>query len=138
MTAVVCIDSGRGMSFFGRRQSTDGAVRERILSLAGGKALSMSEYSAAQFRGCVAEIRISSDPAPYDGVYFFEEEDPAPYAEYADRVVIYRWNRNYPRDMTMTLDPFREGMRLESICDFSGTSHDRITEEVWVRPGRTE
>lgn len=93
------------MTFFGRRQSTDAALRERIVALAGEGSISMSEYTAAQFRGCGANVAVSPEPTPDDSVYFFEEVDPAKYAELADRLVIYRWNRNYPRDLKLTLDP---------------------------------
>ena len=138
MTLVVCIDTGRGMSFFGRRQSTDSVLQKRIVSMAKGKALVMNAYSASQFRDCGEEIPVTSDAgsAGPDPVVFVEDVDPAPYLDGVDRLVLYRWNRIYPRDMTLNFDPYENGMRLESILDFKGSSHERITEEIWVkRPG---
>ncbi len=136
MTVIVCIDTGRGMTFFGKRQSTDSVLRERILALAEGKRLVMSPYTASQFaeNGGVT----ISDGAPADtddAVWFTETEDPAPWADSIDTLVIYRWNRAYPRELTLTLDPFEAGMRLCSVTDFEGSSHPRITEEIWTREG---
>ena len=138
MTVIVCIDTGRGMTFFGKRQSTDSVLRERILSLAAGKKLIMNAYSASQF-GEDGAITVANG-APFDtedAVWFTETEDPAPWADSIDTLVIYRWNRAYPRELLLTLDPFEAGMRLCSVTDFEGSSHTRITEEIWTRD-RTE
>ncbi|MBR6916710.1 MAG: hypothetical protein IKN38_00865 [Clostridia bacterium] len=102
MTVIVCIDSGRGIAFCGRRRCTDRGLAKRI-----------SEK--------------------FGDAYFDELSDPAPMIGRAERLVIYRWNRKYPADVYLTADPYDEGFRLSGISDFKGTSHDRITEEVWVR-----
>ena len=134
MTAIVCIDTGRGMTFFGKRQSTDSVLRERILSISEGKTLVMNAYSASQF---ASDDGITvSDDAPTDekgSIWFTETVDPAPYADDIDTLVIYRWNRAYPREMLLTLDPYDAGMKLCSVSDFEGSSHPRITEEIWTR-----
>ena len=134
MTAIVCIDTGRGMTFFGKRQSSDSVLCERILSLSRGKKLVMDQYSSSRFAD--ADVAVSDGAPEEDGaVWFTETVDPAPWADRIDTFVIYRWNRAYPREMKLTLDPYDEGMRLSSITDFEGSSHTRITEEIWVRPG---
>ncbi len=140
MTVVVCIDTRRGMMFSGRRQSTDSVLRRRVIELAKGRDLVMDGYSESQFRCDGADIVVMNDPFLYekDCVIFAEDTDTAPYADRIDRLVIYRWNRIYPRDAVLTLDPFGAGMRLESILDFEGSSHSRITEEIWVKRDRTE
>ena len=134
MTVIVCIDTGRGMTFFGKRQSTDSVLRERVLSLSKGKSLFMNAYSASQFKG-TDPITVSDEvpTAEKDSLWFTETVDPAPYADAVDTLVIYRWNRAYPREMILTLDPYDEGMRLCSVTDFEGSSHPRITEEIWTK-----
>ena len=136
MTVIVCIDTGRGMTFSGRRQSADSVLRDRVISLSAGKELYMNSYSASQFdEDGKTDITVSDDPPlGKDAVWFVEDVDPAPYASGAERLVIYRWNRTYPRELLFTLDPYGSGMKLESIRDFKGSSHPRITEEIWVRP----
>ena len=136
MTVIVCIDTGRGMTFFGRRQSTDSVLRKRIASLARGKKLYMSAYSASQFGADENIVVCDGAPTDEDAVWFTECSDPAPYADETDELVIYRWNRTYPRELKLTFDPYESGMTLYSITDFEGSSHPRITEEIWRRERR--
>ena len=141
MTLVVCIDNDRGMTFFGRRQSTDRAVCERIAAEAADARLLMNVYSASRFRDVGKEITVCADPASEakdDDVCFIEDADPSVLYGKIDKLIIYRWNKKYPRDRRLTVVPYDEGMRLESIADFRGSSHDRITEEIWVRRERAE
>ena len=134
MTVIVCIDTGRGMTFFGKRQSTDSVLRERVLSLSRGRRLVMDHYSASQFGDSEGVCVSDGAPDEPDAVWFTETVVPAPWAQSIDTLVIYRWNRAYPRELLLTLDPYGEGMRLCSISDFEGSSHERITEEIWKRP----
>jgi len=135
MTVIVCLDTGRGMTFFGRRLSTDSAVRERIVSLAGSRRLVMNAYTASQFRGSGADIYVTCDLSSLgdDDVCFAEDFDPSVFKDKISSLVIFRWNRKYPRDGEMSFYPYDEGMRLDSIRDFAGSSHERITEEIWTR-----
>ena len=49
MKLIVCIDTKKGMMFFGRRQSQDGALRKWIIDHTKGQRLWMSSYSSKQF-----------------------------------------------------------------------------------------
>jgi hypothetical protein len=126
------------MTFFGRRQSADSALRERMISYANGKELFMDAYSAAQFADCEANIAVTDDfsGVPDDSVCFIEDLEPESLLRRSDRLVIYRWNRNYPSETSFSFNPYEEGMKLERMSDFSGFSHPRITEEIWVRKTR--
>lgn len=140
MTVIVCFDTGRGMTFFGKRQSADRAVIKRILSVSGGMTIYTEPYAAPLFRDCGAEILPTDEfsSLPHDAVCFIENVDPASLADRIDRFVIYRWNRKYPRDRAVGFFPYEEGFTLQSISDFAGSSHDRITEEIWVKSSEGE
>ncbi len=133
MTLIICVDEGRGVTFFGKRQSADRAVRDRIISLAAGAPIYMTGYSASMFRGTAADVRVVDDlsRAPLGAVCFAESADLSAVSGKVSRLVLYRWNRKYPRDGAVNFYPFDEGLRLSSIKDFAGTSHDRVTEEIW-------
>lgn len=135
MTLILCLDAGRGSTFFGKRQTTDSAVRERMINIAGEKPLSVNAYTASQFRDHIENIAVTDDilSLPDDAVCFVEDADPALFSGRVDRLVIYRWNKKYPRDRALGFYPYDEGMKLESIQDFAGSSHDRVTEEIWVK-----
>ena len=121
------------MRFFGKRQSADRAVIKRILSVSSGKTVYTEPYAAPLFRDCGAKTVQTGDFSSLsrDAVCFIENVDPASLADRIDRFVIYRWNRKYPRDCVADFYPFDEGMRLVSMTDFAGSSHGRVTEEIW-------
>ena len=133
MTLIVCFDAGRGVTFFGKRQSADSEVKRRIVKIASGEPVCMTKYSASLFRDTGANVALFEDlgEAPDDAVVFTESADLSRFGGKTDRLVIYRWNRKYPRDCVADFYPFDEGMRLVSMTDFAGSSHGRVTEEIW-------
>ena len=48
-------------------------------------------------------------------------------------LVIYRWNRHYPSDIRWEPDLKAMGFVLQETGEFPGTSHEKITREVYVR-----
>ena len=45
---------------------------------------------------------------------------------------LYKWNRDYPADFYFDID-YANDYKLETTLDFVGTSHEKITKEVYVR-----
>ncbi len=135
MTLIVCFDMRRGVTFFGKRQSADAKVKNRIIEIADGKPIYMTEYSASLFKNTDAEVRIVSDigSAPEDAAVFAESAELSAFRGRVTRFVIYRWNKLYPRDGSADFYPFDEGMWLVSMTDFNGSSHERVTEEIWEK-----
>lgn len=134
MILIACVDDGLGMAFNRRRQSRDRVLCARVLERAGGKPLWMSAYSAGLFSGGGGNIRVDEDffALAADGEYCFTElAAPAPWAERVEQVILYRWNRIYPADLRFDLP--LEGFSLRSEIDFSGFSHERITEEIYTK-----
>ena len=134
MILAFCIDDNGGMLFNRRRQSQDRALREDLLREADGRILWMNAYSAKQFDPPPEAIRIAEDFPEQAGpgeFCFLETADPALWAERAERLVLYRWNRRYPSDLRCTLS--LEGWTLERREEFPGYSHETITKEVYKR-----
>lgn len=143
MNIIMCIDDGGGIMFNRRRQSQDRALRGRVVEMSRGARLRMSPYTARQFRRDFVENMAVSEgflQEAQDGDYcFVEDQDPRPYEDAAEHLIIYRWNRNYPRDTQLPLDLAK--WHLVQSTDFEGSSHENITEEVYVRepvPEETE
>ena len=136
MILAVCIDDRNGMLFNGRRQSQDRVLREDLVREAGGGPLWMNAYSARQFDPPPEGLRTAEDFLEQAGpgeVCFLETEDPAAWADRAEGLIVYRWNRKYPADCHFPLDLEARGWRLEETAEFAGSSHEKITEEVYVR-----
>ena len=122
MVLIVCLDDDNGMMFNNRRQSKDALVRKRILELVGDNKIWMSEYSKGQFE---EEILICKNISEADYVF---AENPDDIIDVGfDKVIVYRWNRRYPADRSLTI----EGKTIVGTYEFAGNSHEKITEEIY-------
>lgn len=128
MTVYVCLDDKNGMLFNRRRQSRDGAVLEDIRASVPG-ILTVDSFSEKLITAAGIPCAVG-EPGP--GVHFFaENRAPSELLPVTQRLVIYRWNRVYPADLRFDGD--LSGFALESTGAFPGTSHEKITKEVYVR-----
>lgn len=133
MTVICAVDDDMGLSFNGRRQSRDRAVTERICELCREMPVHTTA-SGARLLPEGTEVYLSEDPlrdTPEGEGCFIETMDPAEAADRVERVILFRWNRHYPADVRFTLP--LEDMTLLSRVEYPGSSHERLTEEVWVR-----
>ena len=134
MIAVVCVDDRGGMLFNRRRQSQDRLVREDLLRGAAGRPLWMNGYSLGQFAPPPPNIRAAEDFWAQAGpgeLCFAEDRDPGAWADELEGLILYRWNRRYPADLYLSLS--LEGWTLERREEFPGSSHEKITKEVYHR-----
>jgi hypothetical protein len=137
MHLIVCVDERAGMSFGGRRQSRDRILCEDVLAdvRQSGARLYLSPYSAPLFEGaeqdilCVSETYLTDAGA--EDFCFCEREAIAPHAARVDAVTVYRWNRHYPSDRKLDLD--LSAYKLYTNTEFAGSSHEKITKEVYVK-----
>ena len=134
MNVLVCLDNKNGMLFAGRRQSTDSALRRRILQLAGENRLWMNPYTARQFSSLPENICVEDDflsKADRGEYCFVENTDVRPFLGKIEHLILYRWNRDYPSNVKFPLHLFQNGWICKSRTEFAGTSHDVITEEIY-------
>ena len=135
MNAIVCIDDVGGMMFNHRRQSQDSALRAHIAELTSGYPLWMNAYSARQFGDMLPENAVVDEDflarAGTDDFCFVENADLEPVLDRIAELIVYRWNRDYPRDTILPAD--LGDWILVSSENFAGSSHDEITQEVYTR-----
>lgn len=135
MIAIICVDDSLGMMFNHRRQSSDSILRKRIIEISHDSVLWMNLYSFGQFSDCDnTKIKTDEKFAEKAGVgefCFAENTDLSEYMDKIEKLIIYKWNRKYPSDMKFNflLDDFK----CIKSCDFKGSSHEKITEEVWIK-----
>lgn len=131
---IVCVDDSNGMMFNSRRQSRDKAVCERIINITRGKRLFMDSYSMPLFADRGNQIICAenfAELAEKDDFCFAEDIDPAAFESKIQKIILYKWNRRYPSDLKFTIE--LSDWLLTETTDFQGSSHERITEEVYVR-----
>jgi hypothetical protein len=143
MILIVCVDDDGGMMFNNRRQSRDSAVIKKIAAISSESILWISGYTKELFTDPGgSNIRVSDDPALCAGpgeFCFLEDTSPGKFADRAEKLIIFRWNRRYPSDVKFDIDPDAEDAasgkrwKKESSLDFAGTSHDKITEEIFTK-----
>ena len=162
MILLVCVDDALGMAFNHRRQSMDRALRDRLRTVCAGKNLFLSPYSMKQFEKDQADTDLTMEasysaatassgtastalPVRFhaDDYYlsqagagdfcFVETDDVLPLESQAEAIILYRWNRHYPSDLTFRIPLAGHGWRLTAVTEFPGFSHERITEEVYKK-----
>lgn len=134
MNIIVCVDDAGGMLFNGRRQSKDRILRAQARLLAEEKPLWMNSYSAKQFAEDGVPMVVDEaflEHAPENAWCFVENVDVIPFADKIQKLAVYHWNRQYPSDIKFPLAVFVSRWKCVSTREFSGSSHDKITEEVY-------
>ena len=131
MILIYCIDERNGLLFNNRRQSRDRLLIERVMSFANGK-MFINEFSKKLFDGYCVTVSDEFLEMAKDGDYCFVENADADIRK-AEKVILYKWNKHYPSDKKFTFDLKKEGFTLVSTDNFKGSSHDKITEEVYVK-----
>ncbi|MCI9380561.1 MAG: ribonuclease Z [Dorea sp.] len=135
MIVIIFLDDNEGMAFNHRRQSRDQAVTERIRQIALGKKLWMSPYSYKLYGDMdgtkTVEAEDFLDRAGQGELCLVEAERLAHIETKIEKIIAFRWNRRYPADVR--LDLCLAGWRREETREFPGTSHEKITEEVYIQ-----
>ena len=136
MKLLICIDDRGGMAFNKRRVSRDKNVVADISEYIGDATLFVDSYSAELFLEAGLNMIVSENSLKFseaDDFVFVEREEPSAYMKEASEIVIYKWNRRYPFDVAMKKTPLDFGFKLESVFEFQGNAHDKITREVYKK-----
>lgn len=134
MIVIIFLDDNEGMAFNHRRQSRDQAVTERIRQIARGKKLWMNPYSYKLY-GDMNEVETAEAEdflarAGRGELCLVETESLACVGAEIEKIIAFRWNRRYPADFWLDLE--LAGWKREETREFSGVSHEKITEETYV------
>ena len=129
MTLYICLDDRNGLKFNKRRQSRDAAVLEDIRNQLAGNLL-IEPFSEKLIQE--AEIPYVLPPETAED-YFAEDVPSEELLNQIERIVIYRWNRHYPSDVRWNPDLSALGFSLKETAEFPGTSHEKITREVYEK-----
>lgn len=121
MRLIVCVDDRMGMAFGVRRQSRDSVVCADIEKLTAGQRVKMDLRSEKLFSTIAVDVDAEN--------CFLEFTPPSALGRLPQQIVLYRWNRHYPADVRFDLP--LERYALKERTEFAGTSHEKITREVY-------
>ena len=130
MKLIVCLDDRCGMTFLKKRQSRDRVQISDMKALLAGATLAVSPYTESMLRDSGISLKVYENPAKSGEDYCFVENTELPCVSDIDGVIIYRWGRHYPSDVKFTLDI--SGLVPEDITEFAGSSHEKITREIYT------
>ena len=133
MKLIVCTAKNKGMTFLGKRVSKDSVLREKILKLSRGHRLLMNSYSAKQFED-ISALTVDENflNLANDDDFCFIENVNADIKNISE-LYIFSWNRDYPADFFFDIDPKSNGFKRVSSQDFKGSSHDKITLDIYKK-----
>lgn len=134
MTIVICLDDNNGMLFNNRRQSRDSAVIGDLVEYSNGRKIFINEFSKALFSEFQDKVIVSDtflDDANENDICFVENVDLISFKDKISALVIYKWNRVYPQDFKFNLDLNK--FTLTKATEIIGTSHEKITREIYVK-----
>lgn len=141
MVVYITLDKNNGMMFNNRRQSQDRIMRKNMLKHCNGSKLWITQYSQMLFdqqedSEIPANIVVDDDflnKAASDDHCFIENDSLSAWIDRIDTLVIYKWNRDYPADFYFDFSILDGHWKKFSVNDFKGSSHNKITREVWKR-----
>lgn len=131
MKLIVCLDERKGMMFNNRRQSRDRVLIDDMIEMVNGDKLYIAPYSESLFENKEIKLKVKKNPlkAADENWCFIENLPVAEYKDEIETVVIYHWNRHYPGDFFFDLE--LDSYSLESSEELVGSSHEKITKEIW-------
>lgn len=135
MVVIACIDERQGMLFNNRRQSKDAILIKHIVEIVGENKLWINSFSDNIFEEYIGKNVVMDDEfSPKIGendFCFIENILPSSLKDKVDKIILYNWNRLYPADKfwDLSLDEWH----LQSEQDLIGSSHEKITERIYVR-----
>lgn len=136
MTVFLCTDERGGMIFMNRRVSSDKILTKDIEKTVGDGILYISDFSEFLFEKSdisVMSVTNPLDAAEKEDFVFVENLGLKEAVKKIDRLIIYNWNRKYPFDFSLDINPIEEGFHLSERCEFKGNSHDKITKEIYEK-----
>jgi len=132
MTVFVCVDDNMGMMFNNRRQSRDSGLINKMIEMTNGKKLWMNSYSAKLIKNHYIYVEEDFlDKADTEDYCFVENNKLTDHEKKIEKLIVFKWNKVYPSDKK--LDISTEKMTLIQQFDFKGTSHKKISCEVWSK-----
>lgn len=131
MKLALCIDDEGGMLFCGRRQSRDRLLLADLFSMREGGELYVEPFSdrllADLPHAVISREELSSLKAA--DIFFAECPPIAPLLPFAETLILYRWNRIYPKDESVDIS--FSALSLAERTELVGSSHEKITKEVY-------
>lgn len=137
MIIIAVVDNRNGLMFNHRRQSQDKILREKILKMTADSKLWINHYTEKQFIDTADCRQLNIDDnflnkAAHDEYCFVENSSLQKFEARIEKIILFKWNRDYPRDFVFDINLSSGQWKLTHSEDFAGYSHEKITMEVYI------
>ena len=135
MTVVVATDMRGGMLFLGRRVSRDRALIADLARLQSGRLL-CHPFSERYLISMGLSPIVCEDPlgsAREDDTCFIEGLPLSPHVPSITRLIVYRFDKVYPSDVSLDIDPHAPPFRLAETRELPGYAHKTLSREVYLQ-----
>ena len=135
ITVAITVDDKMGLAFNKRRQSRDKLLIADLCNKTDGTVY-VSPYSAPLFDEHPDRIAVVENPlkdCPDGGCCFVEMTQLGESILDISRLIVYHWNRHYPSDKKLDIDPASCGFKMTAKYEFVGNSHDKITKGIYEK-----
>ena len=137
MIIIEAVDNLNGLMFNHRRQSQDKILREKILKMTADSKLWINHYTEKQFTDAAACRQLNIDDcllnkAAHGEYCFVENSSLQKFEARIEKIILFKWNRDYPRDFVFDINLSSGQWKLTHSEDFAGYSHEKITMEVYT------
>ncbi|MBR3631345.1 MAG: hypothetical protein IKN55_12855 [Oscillospiraceae bacterium] len=133
MVLITCVDQKNGLSFNGRRQTSDSAVYADICNYAADHfcGIEMASSTMEAMSGYLRRIGSETNPAATEPkqARFAEMDDCQGLDTLYDTLILYRWDKTYPADTFLSIG--LQHYRLIEKQEMTGSSHKTIVKEVY-------
>jgi hypothetical protein len=75
----------------------------------------------------------NADETPDGGICFVEMTQLKEHIVDISRLIIYHWNRHYPSDKKLDIEPHMFGFKMTAKYEFVGSSHEKITKGIYEK-----
>ena len=136
MNIFVCLDESGGMAFNKRRQSMDRVIREDMLQMVGEQKLYVNAYTARQFKEGSDKLIVEDNVLEItdeDAYIFIEDMQIGEFISKIEKIIVYRWKREYPADLFLDIDLTASLWKLSVSEEFVGYSHECIGKEIYIK-----
>jgi hypothetical protein len=135
ITVAITVDDKMGLAFNKRRQSRDRGLIADLCAKTDEK-IYVSAYSAPlfdEYRDRIVTVENPITECPDGGMCFVEMTELATHIGDVSRLIIYHWNRHYPSDKKLDIEPSKCGFKMTAKYEFVGSSHDKITKGIYEK-----
>lgn len=126
MIAITCAAKNGAMLFNNRRCSKDKAVIKDIIKHFNN--IKITAFSKDLFSEADVLTIASTEELTEHDVFFFEDIPFNSFSKHTDTLIVYRWDRIYPKSSGLEID---QNFKLVSSEQFEGNSHSVIFKEIY-------